>query len=323
MTSSPPSWLKTTPLNIEEIARHNTPHTVYLPALTDNDERDTLAPEKYDLPFQTSNNDSLSAEFQWQHLSQESGIYHKQYNFPRSFLWRVVSGSTLTIHPIDSIRPKSFPRNRPLTALHFRFPVKIRLNCVGFQESAETPENTVLNVLTEDCVLYTVSLHSGVFTGEKKGTERMMEDMIVQRPLFMLARFGAGKLSLDLPHFMYSVQNTDTVLFAMQDGSLQVYNTQSTSNPQEKQTDKRLCIYTFLWRRNFSEKSQSLDPNVVRPQLIISLPSSPLIRRLHKAFSPLHRLRRPTSPHLVSRESTIPKRIRSYLFHCHNRPPAP
>jgi hypothetical protein len=74
-------------------------------------------------------------------------------------------------------------------------------------------------------VLYTITLRDGVFNGEKRGTERIMEDIIIQRPLFMLARFGAGKLSLDLPHFMYPVQNTETVIFAMQDGSLQVYNT--------------------------------------------------------------------------------------------------
>jgi hypothetical protein len=236
-SSSPPSWLKTTPLHIEEIARHHIPHTIYLPALNDNDERETLAPEKYDSPAQTSHPDSLDEEYQWQHLSQESGIYNKPYTFPRSLLWRVVSGSTLTIHAIDTTRPNSFPRSRPLTALHFRFPVNIRLNCIGFAETEySTQANTLLNVLTEDCVLYTITLRDGVFTGEKRGTERIMEDIIVQRPLFMLARFGAGKLSLDLPHFMYPVQNTETVIFAMQDGSLQVYNTRGIPHRSLKES---------------------------------------------------------------------------------------
>src|SRR5271170_337700 len=75
-SSSPPSWLKTTPLHIEEIARHHIPHTIYLPALNDNDERETPAPEKYDSPAQTSHPDSLGEEYRWQHLSQESGIYN-------------------------------------------------------------------------------------------------------------------------------------------------------------------------------------------------------------------------------------------------------
>jgi hypothetical protein len=229
-SSSSPSWLKTTRLHIEEIARHHTPHTIYLPALNENEERETLAPEKYDSLAQTSHTDSLGAEYQWQHLSQESGIYNKPYLFPRSLLWRVVSGSTLTIHAVDTIRPKSFPRNRPLTALHFRFPANIRLNCIGFAETGySTSGNTLLNVLTEDCVLYTITLYDGVFTGEKRGTDKITEGIIIQRPLFMLARFGAGKLSLDPPHFMYPVQNTTTVIFAMQDGSLQVYNTHGTA----------------------------------------------------------------------------------------------
>jgi len=135
----------------------------------------------------------------------------------------------LTIHAVDTIRPNSFPRNRPLTGLRFRFPVKIRLNCIGFAETGYRElGKTLLNVLAEDCVLYTIPLYDGVFTGEKREAERIIEDIIVQRPLFLSARFGAGKLSLDLPHFMYPVQNTEKVIFAMQDGTLQVYNTYGT-----------------------------------------------------------------------------------------------
>ena len=84
----------------------------------------------------------------------------------------------------------------------------------------------MLNVLTEDCILYTITLYDTAFTGDKRGAESIMEGIAVQRPLFMLARFGAGKLSLDVPHSMHPVQNTPTLIFAMQDGSLQVYNTE-------------------------------------------------------------------------------------------------
>lgn len=245
-SSSPPSWLKATPLYIEEIARHHTPHTIYLPTLNDNDERETLAPEKYDLLPQGSEADSLGAEYKWQHLSLESGIHNRHYGFPRTLLWRVLGGSTLTIHAVHTFQPKSFPRNRPLTALHFRFPSRIRLNCIGFSELGDTQGKTMLNVLTEDCVLYTITLYDTAFTGDKRGAESIMEGIAVQRPLFMLARFGAGKLSLDVPHFMHPIQNTTTVIFAMQDGSLQVYDTEGALILLDIQADKRFCLYSVF-----------------------------------------------------------------------------
>jgi len=223
-SSASPSWLKETPLHFEEISRHHSaPVTVYLPTITDIGERQVLSPEKYDFPppQTTEQGPSFDAQYQWQHLSQESGIFNQREAYPRSLLWRIISGGTLTIHSVDSFRPKTCPRNRPLAGLHFRFPVKIRPNCVGFSDASAT---TILNVLTDDCVLYTIPLTEHAFSGENRHPEVILDTIHIQRPLFMQARFGQGKVSLELPHFMYVLPNSDKIIFAMQDGSIHQYN---------------------------------------------------------------------------------------------------
>jgi hypothetical protein len=219
-----PSWLKETPVHFEEIARHHAPPlTIYLPIINDDGDQEILPPEKYD--FTTSANSgetpSLDKEYQWQHLAQDSGIYSSRDTYPRSLLWRTVSGGTLTIHSVDSFRPKTFPRNRPFAGIHFRFPVKIRPNCIGFSDYAST---TILYILTEDCVLYSIPFSEHAFTGENRRPESITDTIRVHRPLFLQARFGQGKLALDLPHFMYVLPNSDKVIFAMQDGTLHQYS---------------------------------------------------------------------------------------------------
>ena len=223
-STASPSWLKETPLHFEEISRHHsTPLTIYLPTINDIGERQVLSPEEYDfLPSQTSEKGpSFDAQYQWQNLSQESGIFNQREIYPRSLLWRIVSGGTLTIHSVDSFRPKTFPRNRPFAGIHFRFPVKIRPNCVGFSNVSET---TILYVLTEDCVLYTIPLIEHTFSGENRRPEAIADSIRVHRPLFMQARFGQGRVSLELPHFMYVLPNSEKIIFAMQDGSIHQYN---------------------------------------------------------------------------------------------------
>jgi len=229
-SSASPSWLKETPLHFEEISyQHSAPLTIYLPAITDIGERQVLSPENYDFPppRTTEKGPSFDAQYQWQHLSQESGIFNQREAYPRSLLWRIVAGGTLTIHSVDSFRPKRFPRNRPFVGLHLRFPVKIRPNCVGFSDLSSS---TILHVLTEDCVLYTIPLTDNAFSGENRRPEAIADTIHVHRPLFLQARFGQGNVSLELPHFMYVLPNSDTIIFAMKDGSIHQYNPFSTAS---------------------------------------------------------------------------------------------
>lgn len=227
MVSLPPSWLKETPLRFEEIARyHASPLIVHLPALADDGSPEVLAPEKYDLPQNEKDEGQSMKNYQWQHLASESGIYNERNTFPRALLWRVVNGGTLTIHNIDSVRPRTVPRNRPLTALHFRFPFKIRPHCIGFTEVEST---TVLSVLTEECVLYTIPLSERVLSGQDRRVESITDGIKAHRPLFLQARFGQGKMALDLPHFMYVLPNSEKILFAMQDGTQYQYNPYGTN----------------------------------------------------------------------------------------------
>jgi len=227
MSASSPSWLKETPLSFEEIARyHAPPLTIYLPALVDNGAPEILSPEKYDFSRDKTENDLPTKEYQWEYLANESGIYSQRDAFPRSLLWRIIRGGTLTIHWVDSFRPKAFPRNRPLTAIHFRFPVRIRPNCIGFAELAST---TTLYVLTEDCALYVIPLSEKVLSGENRRAELIVDNLRLHRPLFLQARFGQGKLSLDLPHFMLVLPNSEKIVFAMQDGTLHQYNPHGTN----------------------------------------------------------------------------------------------
>src|SRR5579859_7520871 len=222
-SSSPPSWLKETPLRFEDIARHHAPPiTIYLPTINDQGNLETLTPEKYNLSPDTKGEVLPATEYQWRSLARESGVYcRKNAYFPRTLQWRTVAGGTLTIHSVDSVRPQDFPRNRPLTAIHFRFPVKIRPNCIGF---AELNANVVLFVLTEECVLYNIPLPSPLSSGEDRHPSLITENMNVHRPLFLQARFGQGKLALELPHFMHVLDDSEKIIFAMQDGSLHQYN---------------------------------------------------------------------------------------------------
>src|ERR1700732_579145 len=157
MPSSSPSWLKETPLRFEDIARHHAPPiTVQLPTLSDLGQPETLPPAQYELSQNTSGDVVPLSEFQWKHLAQESGIYTRRSSyFPRALLWRTVRSGKLTLHCVDSVRTKSYPRNRPLAAINFRFPVHIRQNCIGFSESGS---NVLLFVLTEQCVLCLIHL---------------------------------------------------------------------------------------------------------------------------------------------------------------------
>ena len=222
MTS--PSWLKETRLHFEEIARHHAPPlTIYLPTINDNCDRETPSPEKYDFPtpVTTDQGPSFDKDYQWKHLSQESGIFNRKGTYPRSLLWRIVSGGTLTINSIDSFRPKTYPRNRPFASIHFRFPVKIRPNCIGFTEYSTT---AILYVLTEDCMLYAIPLLEHLFFGENKRPEGIADSVSVHRPLFLQARLGHGKLALELPHFIYALPDSEKIVFAMQDGSIHQYS---------------------------------------------------------------------------------------------------
>ena len=223
MATPSPSWLQETALNFEAIARHHgQPVVVSLPAINDNGIPESVSPERYDFTFETKQDDNtLTQLYSWQHLASESGLFHQKNALPSSLLWRVVNGGTLTIHCVDSTRPKHVPRNRPLAAIHFHFPSKIRPNCIGI---SETSTGTNLYVLTEDCALYNISLSEDVLSGEIKNPTTLAEKVHTHRPLFMQARFGQGKLSLDRPHFMYVFPSAEGIVFGMQDGTLHLYN---------------------------------------------------------------------------------------------------
>jgi hypothetical protein len=220
MSASTPSWLKETSLRFEDIVRHHAPPIpIYLPTLNEHGNLETLAPEAYELSQVISDDVVPASEYQWRNLAQESGIYSRRSTyFPRALLWRTVSGGTLTLHSVDSVRPTSCPRNRPLTAISFRFPVHIRPNCIGFSES---DSNIFLYVLTEQSVLYLIHLSERVLSGQDRRPDQVT--VITHRPLFMQARFGQGKLALEHPHFMHVLDDSD-VIFAMQDGTLFHYN---------------------------------------------------------------------------------------------------
>lgn len=80
-------------------------------------------------------------------------------------------------------------------------------------------------VLTQDCVLYTIPLAERVFfPGESRRAENVAEDIVTHRPLFLQARFGQGKLALEVPHFMYVLNDSERIIFAMQDGTLHQYD---------------------------------------------------------------------------------------------------
>jgi Nucleoporin Nup120/160 len=223
---APPSWLKETPLRFEAIARHHSPAlSVFLPAINDRGDSEYPPHTQYDfdVPDKSSETDpALDKEYQWANLAQDSGIYSSQQPiFPRSLLWRVVAGGTLTIHAIDSVRPRTAPRNRACAAIQFRFPVKLRPNCIGFSED----ENRILvYALTEDCVLYILPLTEEDLRGENKRAETIVEAAKVHRPLFLQAKFGQGTVSLEMPHFMYVLPNSEKIIFAMQDGSIHQYH---------------------------------------------------------------------------------------------------
>jgi Nucleoporin Nup120/160 len=140
-------------------------------------------------------------------------------------LWRIVRGGTLTIHSVDSVQSRSTGRNRPLTAIEFLCPTRIHLDCVGFAESSE---GTVLFIMTEDCVLHTIPLVQNVLSGEERQTDSLSQRINTHRPLFLQARFGQAKLSLDVPHFMHVLDTSDRLIFAMKDGSLHQYNPYGT-----------------------------------------------------------------------------------------------
>jgi hypothetical protein len=221
-----PSWLKETCLHFEDIARHHSrPLTIHLPTINDNGDVELLPPDKYDLS-PLAKDVTLASQYQWKHIALESGVYYREEGqFPRALLWRIVSGGTLTIHSIDSIRSRAVPRNRPLTAIQFLCPVNIHPNCVGFAESAT---GTTLFIMTEDCVLHTILLSQNVLSGEERRTEVLSETINTHRPLFLQARFGQGRLSLDIPHFMHILDDSDRLIFAMKDGSLHQYNPHGT-----------------------------------------------------------------------------------------------
>src|SRR5271163_873086 len=223
MANPSPSWLQETSLSFEAIARHHGPPlVVYLPAINDNGIPESLSSERYDFTFERKQDDnSLTQQYSWQHVASESGLYHQKNALPSSLLWRVVNGGTLTIHCVDSTRPKHVPRNRPLAAIHFRCPSKIRPNCIGI---SETSTGTNLYVLTEDCALYNISLSEDVLSGEVKNPTTLAERVQVHRPLFLQARFGQGKLAVDPPHFMHVFPSAEGIVFAMQDGTLNLYN---------------------------------------------------------------------------------------------------
>jgi hypothetical protein len=213
--------MRETVLHYEEIARHHVPLTVDLPLLNDNGETETLSAENYELQQEDgAETEAIDKDYRWKHLAQDSGVFSREIAFPRSLLWRKVSGATLTIHVLDTIRPKEFLRNRPFTAIHLRFPVRILPNCIGLSEWGST---TVVYVLTVDCVLYTIPLSDQLLLGQSRRAELITDVIDVHRPLFLQARFGQGKVSLDVPHFMYVIPHSDKIIFAMQDGTLHQY----------------------------------------------------------------------------------------------------
>ena len=226
MANPSPSWLKETSLSFEAIGRHHgQPLVVHLPAINDSGSPETVSSERYDFALETKEDDPLKTQYSWEHLAAESGLYHQKNALPRSLLWRVVKGGTLTIHCVDSTRSKQVPRNRPLTAIHLRFPSQIRANCVGI---SETSTGTNLYVLTEDCALYNIPLSEDVLSGEVKNPTILLGRVHSHRPLFMQARFGQGKLALDPPHFMHAFPDSEGIVFAMQDGTLHLYNPYGT-----------------------------------------------------------------------------------------------
>jgi hypothetical protein len=298
---APPSWLKETPLRLDTIARHHGPPlAVYLPAINDRGDTEQLPLHQYDfdIPEKSSSKEPIfDKEYQWASLAQESGIYHSQQPvFPRSLLWKIVSGATLTIHTIDSVRPKSTPRNQPCAAIYLRFPVKLRPNCIGFSEGLNA---VLVFALTEDCVLYIISLTEEDLSGTNKRAEAIVENSRFHRPFFLRVKFGQGKLALELPHFMYVLPNSETIIFAMQDGSIHQYDTSSNLPPKECRINCRLFRCTVYRRRDASKGSQNLDPNMVWTEPLLSRTPRPLSRRIHKTFSSIHPLRRSTTAHLV------------------------
>jgi hypothetical protein len=71
--------------------------------------------------------------------------------------------------------------------------------------------------------LYTIPLPERAFSGESR-RESIAEDIITHRPLFLQARFGQGKLALEIPHFMSVLNDSERIIFAMQDGTLHQYD---------------------------------------------------------------------------------------------------
>ena len=63
-----------------------------------------------------------------------------------------------------------------------------------------------------------------MFSGQNRRVESIADDIITHRPLFLQARFGQGKLSLEVPHFMHVLNDSDRIIFAMQDGTLHQYD---------------------------------------------------------------------------------------------------
>jgi len=226
-SSAPPSWLKEVPVHFEDIARHHAPPiTINLPTVNDNGNVEVLPPEAYKLSPPATNEKKLAAEYRWKHLAKESGVHYREDGqFPSALLWRVVSGGTLTIHCVDSSRNPSSPRNQPLVAIQFNCPSEILSNCVGFAEFAS---GTVLFILTEDCVLHMISLPQEILSREERRIEVLSENIATHRPLFLQARFGQGQVSLDIPHFMHVVNNSERLIFAMKDGSIHQYNPYGT-----------------------------------------------------------------------------------------------
>ena len=225
-SSLSPSWLKETPLHFEDITRHHaSPVAIYLPTINDDGDREVLPTQDYQLS-PTENDKTLAAEYRWKYLSEETGLHHREDGqYPGALLWRIVSGGTLTIHCVDSSRNPTTPRNQPLTALQFQCPARILRNCVGFTESSL---GTILFILTEDCVLHMIPLSQQILSGEERRPEMLSESIATHRPLFLQAKFGQGKLSLDLPHFMH-VDNAERLIFAMRDGSIHQYNPYGTA----------------------------------------------------------------------------------------------
>jgi hypothetical protein len=262
MSVASPSWLKETPLRFEDIARHHAnPVTIYLPTLNDLGQEEAISHEEYDISSSASDNVTAAEDYKRRHLAQESGIHHRNGSkSPRTLLWRMVNGRTLTIHCVDGSRSKNIPRNRPLPAFRFLFPTKIQPNCIGFSNSTST---TTLYVLTEDCVLHNIPLPDHVFSGEARHADSITHSTGTHRPLFLQARFGQGRLSLEVPHFMHVLQDSDKIIFAMQDGTLHQYDPNSLA--LRNFSNDRLRRGTVHRRCNPSKSTKNMDPNLVRP----------------------------------------------------------